>query len=456
MKMPLRTASWIAAFLSWILMSGFVVFSIIVFRDRAELKRDSENERLLNMLFTSLRDYDDFGSAIESNDLLKERIAGFAIYGNDGFPLYGWGNTPRQFDESMLPDKAKDNRYNRFTIANSKSRSVVFVIQAGRIPPPPQKRSSADRYHEWNEKNENTFLRRPFKEEGPTFFTTLFMSKYYYIDISHPAYWRTLTLTAILGPAFVLAILVLAFFVRRLFMRNREYRAKIEAQKNLVVLGTAAATLAHEIKNPLLSIRLQTGILEKLYAGKGDEELAFINEEVDRLSALSSRVGDYLREGKGRPEKINIQGLIGETARRLCGREIRLKGEENNVVYADPERLRSVFENIIRNALEAGSPPESLEAEIAKTPYGTGAKTAGAVSVIIRDRGLGIAESDIDRVFDPFFTSKSAGTGIGLSISKRFAEAAGGSISIKNREGGGAEVHVTLPEYTQTTDTHEA
>jgi two-component system sensor histidine kinase HydH len=274
------------------------------------------------------------------------------------------------------------------------------------------------------------------------------MSKYYYIDISHPAYWRTLALTAILGPAFVLAILVLAFFVRRLFMRNREYRAKIEDQKNLVVLGTAAATLAHEIKNPLLSIRLQTGILEKLYAGKGDEELAFINEEVDRLSALSCRVGDYLREGRGKPEQINIRGLIYETARRLCGREIIFKGEENNFVFADPERLRSVFENVVRNALEAGSPPESLEAEITKTPYGAGAKTAGAISVIIRDRGLGIAESDIDRVFDPFFTSKSTGTGIGLSVSKRFAEAAGGSISIKNREGGGAEVEITLPEYT--------
>jgi two-component system sensor histidine kinase HydH len=455
MKMPVRTASWIAAFLSWILMSSLVIFIIIVFRDRAELKRDSENERLLNMLFTSLRDYDDFGSAIESNDLLKERIAGFAIYGNDDLPLYSWGNAPGQFDESILPDKTEDNRYNRFTIANSKSRSVIFVIKTGRIPPPPPKRYSTDPgpYHDRNEKNErieNPFPRRSPRQEESALFNTFFMSNYYYIDISHPAYWRTLALTATLGPAFALAILVLAFFVRRLFMRNREYRAKIEAQKNLVVLGTAAATLAHEIKNPLLSIRIQTGILAKLYGGKGDEELAFINEEVDRLSALTYRVGDYLREGKGKPEKINIQGLICETARRLCGGEIIFKGEENSFVFADPERLRSVFENLIRNALEAGSPPESLEAEITKTAYGAGLKTAPAVSVIIRDRGLGIAESDIDRVFDPFFTGKSTGTGIGLSVSKRFAEAAGGSIGIRNREGGGAEVKVTLPEYIQT------
>ncbi|MDR1108183.1 MAG: HAMP domain-containing histidine kinase, partial [Spirochaetaceae bacterium] len=75
-----------------------------------------------------------------------------------------------------------------------------------------------------------------------------------------------------------------------------------------------------------------------------------------------------------------------------------------------------------------------------------GGRAKGSVTVSVRDRGTGVAAADLERIFDPFFTRKSTGTGIGLSISKRFIEAAGGTVSIRNREGGGAEVLVILPE----------
>jgi two-component system sensor histidine kinase HydH len=271
------------------------------------------------------------------------------------------------------------------------------------------------------------------------FFNTLAQGKYFYIDISHPVYWRTQTFTAVLRPLCVLALLALVIYIRRLFIRNIEYRERIEAQKNLVVLGTAAGTLAHEIKNPLLSIRLQTGILAKICPEKGREEIGIINEEVDRLSSLTYRVNDYLREGRGNPAALDLSGLLAETGSRLCGRNIVEEGAPKAaMVFADPDRLRSVFENLIRNALESGGPPEQLGVSI----DAAGAKT---VTVSVHDRGTGIAEADLERIFDPFFTRKSTGTGIGLSISKRFTEAAGGTIAIKNREGGGVEVTVTLP-----------
>jgi two-component system sensor histidine kinase HydH len=78
----------------------------------------------------------------------------------------------------------------------------------------------------------------------------------------------------------------------------------------------------------------------------------------------------------------------------------------------------------------------------------SGADKADSINISIYDRGRGIAEGDLKRVFDPFFTSKSTGTGIGLSIGKRFVEAAGGTIGIENREGGGATVFITMVEYT--------
>jgi anti-sigma regulatory factor (Ser/Thr protein kinase) len=111
------------------------------------------------------------------------------------------------------------------------------------------------------------------------------------------------------------------------------------------------------------------------------------------------------------------------------------------MVYADPERLRSVFENLIRNAVESGDNPDEVSVSIECPPRKRGKEE---VRVIVRDRGKGVSEADLPRVFDPFFTRKSTGTGIGLSISKRFIEAAGGTITLANRQGGGAEATVQL------------
>jgi two-component system sensor histidine kinase HydH len=437
MKITVKASSFFAALLSWILLSALAIFSVSGLRDRARLIRDNENEQILNMLFTSLRGFEDFGSAIESNEDLRERISGFALYGGDLRPLYRWGKAPPVFDESVLGSGPLKNRYGRYTIPDRSSRSVKFVLQTERMgpQPPPQR----DGHHL---QNENRLM--PPRQNW--FFNTLVQSKYFYIDISHPVYWRIQNFTAVIRPVCILLLLALVLYIRNLYMRNIEYRERIEAQKNLVVLGTAAGTLAHEIKNPLLSIRLQTGILEKLCPEKGRDEIAIINEEVDRLSGLIYRVNDYLREGKGNPAAFDLPGLLAETGNRLCGRNIIEEGgPERIMIFADSDRMRSVFENLIRNALESGGPPEEIGISV-KRGSGGG---KGKVTVSVRDRGTGIAAADPGRIFDPFFTKKSTGTGIGLSISRRFIEAAGGTISITNREGGGAEVLVTLPEWAK-------
>ena len=124
------------------------------------------------------------------------------------------------------------------------------------------------------------------------------------------------------------------------------------------------------------------------------------------------------------------------------GEELRLllRADTDARILMDTERARSVFENIIRNAIESGSPENAIGAGIRRHDE------SSSIVVSIYDRGQGIAEGNLKRVFDPFFTSKSTGTGIGLSISKRFVEAAGGAISIENREGGGTTVFITMAE----------
>jgi signal transduction histidine kinase len=110
----------------------------------------------------------------------------------------------------------------------------------------------------------------------------------------------------------------------------------------------------------------------------------------------------------------------------------------------DADRLRSVLENVIRNALEAGGPEDAVAASVEKVK--TGGRTLIVISII--DQGKGISGENLKRVFDPFFTSKSTGTGIGLSICKRFVEAANGYITLESRETGGAKVTIALPEWT--------
>ncbi|MDR2159829.1 MAG: HAMP domain-containing histidine kinase [Treponema sp.] len=455
MKDPPRTSSRIAALLVWLLLSALTVFIIMGMRDRARLIRDNDNERILSTLFAGLRDSGDPGSAVESSVLLEDRIAGIAVYGGDFRPLYRWGRVPPVFDTTML-ENGGPGRFGRYTIPDRKGRSVKFVIHFGRMVPPARpgrrNRDRPERHGDLRPPGDRGGEHGTAGETSPSFFGPMAGGRYLYIDISHPAYWRTLTLTAVLFPLIEACLLALVWYVRRLYLRNREYRRRIGAQQNLVVLGTAAGTLAHEIKNPLHSIRIQTGILARTLPEDRGEELRIINQEVERLSALVYRVNDYLREPAGNRAPLNVSALLEACGLRLCGRNILDPPSiRDAVILADGERLRSVFENVIRNALEAGGDEDEIGASISRnavrnTARKTGGRGAGHTVVIrVYDRGGGIDPEDLRRLFDPFFTRKSTGTGIGLSVSRRFVEAAGGAITIENREGGGTLVIMVFP-----------
>ncbi|MDR2608180.1 MAG: HAMP domain-containing histidine kinase [Treponema sp.] len=433
--MNTKISSFIITVVAWLLFSALTVLIVWETLDRARLIRDNDNERIFSTLFASMRNYESYGEAIESSELLRSRIEGIGVYGEDQESLYRWGEAPEFFDESILAESSGKSRFGRYTIPDKKSDRIKFVLKSDRTfapPVPPEPSEGRTKAGEESPPEKQTNRRR--EGNGPGL-----GGKYFYIDIAHPAYRRTHTLLALAIPAWELVFLALAFYFRQLYLRNREYRERIESQKNLVVLGTAAGTLAHEIKNPLLSIRLQTGILEKILPGTGREELILINEEVDRLSALVYRVNDFLRDAAGNIVPLNPADLLEETSQRLCGRNIVTEDSvKESRVGIDPARLRSVFENIIRNALEAEGPQGEIKAVISRE--------GGDIVIRIMDRGRGIEEKDKSRIFDPFYTTKSTGAGIGLAISKRFLEAAGGSIVLENRENGGAVAVLKIPE----------
>ena len=225
--------------------------------------------------------------------------------------------------------------------------------------------------------------------------------------------------------------------VASLVHNNARFRRRLEAQRQLVQLGEAARTLTHEIRNPLSAIRLQSAILRRTAAAQAAPELEVIDEEVERLAALADRVSDFLRDPAGNPETILLNGFLNELTQRHSGLRVEVPSQPLAVRF-DRERLRSTLGNLIRNAEESGSDGAPVEV--------IAAATNKAVTLRVLDRGGGIAPERLERVFDPFFTTKSKGSGIGLPITRRFIEAAGGSLELAPRTGGGTEARVTLPQ----------
>jgi two-component system sensor histidine kinase HydH len=310
----------------------------------------------------------------------------------------------------------------RTYIDNAKNSSVVLLLKPlGDAPPPPH--------------DGDTHAPR-----GSTFMSgTLSKASLIYLEVRQPQYWGWIRLQAVLFPVTEAVLAALVFFVRFLVIRNSDYRRRIEQQKNLVTIGTAASTLAHEIKNPLLAIRLQTGILSRVFPDGAKREIEIIDSEVERLSQLSNRVSDFLRDPAGIPARTDVLAVAAEVNRRMRGKPLGgARADSGPTVMIDPERLRSILENLLRNALESGGKEDDVAIEVARAD--------DAVSIEVLDRGKGLPQGERERIFDPFFTTKSRGTGIGLAICRRFVAAANGSISIEDREGGGVRARVVLPE----------
>jgi two-component system sensor histidine kinase HydH len=396
--------------------------------ERLRLESRNDAERTMSLLFASLRDHEDFGSAIESSASLKEKVVGVGVYAEGGGKLYSWGEAPETFTWSGPLGKGAEDPVRGY-IDKPRNDSVILPLKPFRGPPPPPP-SDGEGGVQASDRGHRTF--------SSFLSTTMRRAEIIYLEIREPAYWRGRRLGAVLFPLAELALAALVAFVRSLIVRNAGYRRRIEEQKNLVVLGTAASTLAHEIKNPLLSIRLQTRILEKTMPAGAKREIGIINDEVERLSALSHRVGDYLRDPAGQPEELDPAEIAAEVGARLCGRNILAPTEGRPPrVRMDGERLRSVLENLVRNALEAGGREEDVSMELGVLE--------GKAVLDVLDRGAGLAGGADERIFDPFFTTKSRGTGIGLAVCRRFVEAAGGSIALENRQGGGCRARVRLP-----------
>jgi len=227
-------------------------------------------------------------------------------------------------------------------------------------------------------------------------------------------------------------------------------------EENQHALEAFAADVSHELKNPLASIRSATELLAEVDDPEDRQRfLALVQREVARMERLLTAVREMTeidaRLEAEAPAAVDLAALLPEVVENLRRRadnrvRINLQALPSHpaLVRATPERLAQVFENILDNAL--GFSPEA--GEIALTLEAND----GTVNVRVDDQGPGIPETNLDRIFDRFFTyrpgepnARNGHTGLGLAIVKAIVEGYGGTIQAANRPGGGASFEVRLP-----------
>ena len=254
--------------------------------------------------------------------------------------------------------------------------------------------------------------------------------------------------------------------IKNLEKKVDERTAKLKAAQNQLVqseklasIGKLAATIAHEINNPLNGILTYTKLIERKIAEKTytDDDipkfqnyLAIMERETERCSNIVRDLLDFARQREPtlKPD-VHINEVLEDTlsllANQIALQEITLEKEYGTLppIMADPMQLRQAFFNIIINACEAMQKKGHL---ILTTAY---SKTKSEIKVEIADNGVGILEEHLPKIFDPFFTSKEMGTGLGLSVVYGIISSHLGTIEVKSKLRKGTTIIITLPTHNK-------
>lgn len=224
----------------------------------------------------------------------------------------------------------------------------------------------------------------------------------------------------------------------------------------LEALGTMAATLAHEIRNPLGAIRGAAQILDGMCDDPdGCEGIAVILREADRLARLVDQVLGVARGDSTARRPVNIHRVLDRVV-ELLTLELGIDSMAVAAREFDPslpdvvgseDRLVQLFFNLAKNGIDASPAgvPVVLRTRLSSVRVRRGETAARRLSVTILDRGTGMTEETRDRLFTPFFTTKEGGTGLGLALCARIVEEHDGEIEVRPRRDGGTRVEVWLP-----------
>jgi len=227
---------------------------------------------------------------------------------------------------------------------------------------------------------------------------------------------------------------------------------RMQMTEQMAVCGQLAAGLAHEIKNPLAGIKVAIEVLsdELTFSAENRDTLQKVVAEIRRLESLMKNFLDFARPPKPQFVRTDINGILETTISFLMKQTSVTQGKPQTAqivkdldehlpsITADPQQLRQVFMNLLLNAREATVNGGIIRV---KTLF----DHSRAIQIDISDTGHGIAPDILNKVFQPFFTTKPKGTGLGLAISKQLIEQHNGTIQAENGPPGGATFRIQIP-----------
>jgi PAS domain S-box-containing protein len=231
---------------------------------------------------------------------------------------------------------------------------------------------------------------------------------------------------------------------------RRNVERRLRAQESLAKVGQLAAVVAHEVRNPLAGIRGAIQVLAKrIPEGEDRGVMDRVVERVDTLNALTEDLLLFARPHTPELASVRLRAILGVAQRLLAGHaelaavSVEITGADVTL-EADEKMLQDVFLNLFLNAAQAMKGNGSIRVVVHP-----GRET---VRVDVEDDGSGVPPDLRDRVFEPFFTTRHRGTGLGLPIVRRDVEAHGGDVTIVHRDEGGTRVTVTLPMRQRRAD----
>ena len=233
---------------------------------------------------------------------------------------------------------------------------------------------------------------------------------------------------------------------------KRRLEVQLRRAERAGAMGRLASAVAHEIRNPLNYVGLSVDHLQASFRPSDPQRMAEFDRSVGQIKEEMRRVNSLVTEflDFGRPPRLRIQACRSEEILQEVMRLAAPRAEQQKVAIelqvepglpslrADPEGLRTCFLNLVTNGIQAMPRGGAMELR---------AETAvpGQARFRVRDSGVGIAARDLERIFEPYFSTKEAGVGLGLAITQRIVQDHGGRIDVSSLPGGGTEFQILLP-----------
>ncbi|MBN2102967.1 GAF domain-containing protein [bacterium] len=234
---------------------------------------------------------------------------------------------------------------------------------------------------------------------------------------------------------------------------QRELERRLYRSEELAAIGELSAGIAHEIRNPLVALKTSVGLLqdESQLSDEGQQLLCVVKEETDQMAAI---IEDFLQFARPRPpsfEEVEINQVIRDVVKRYkeVNNNKKVKWVENlnddlPKLWLDRYQIQQVFTNLVLNSLDAMESGGTLQVSSNKR---TDVDSSDQIQIVVSDTGIGIHSDHLKKIFQPFYSTKEKGTGMGLAICRRIIDQHGGDIQVESESGKGTSFSVILPIF---------